>query len=167
MSDPALPGTRYASSGDVSIAYQIMGNGPIDLIMVPGLVSHIEFAHESPGYTAFLRRLSTFARVITFDKRGQGLSDRISDAPSLEIRMDDVRAVMDAVGSKRAAIMGFSEGCAMSALFAATYPERVSKLLLFAGFAVPTMLLDDIQKVVAERTALWGTGALIKTACPS
>jgi class 3 adenylate cyclase len=167
MTDLALPGTRYALSGDVSIAYQIIGNGPIDLIIVPGLVSHIEFAHESPGYTAFLRRLSTFARVITFDKRGQGLSDRIADAPSLEIRMDDVRAVMDAVGSKQAAIMGFSEGCAMSALFAATYPERVSKLLLFGGFAVPTMLLDDIQKVVADRMKLWGTGVLIKTACPS
>lgn len=167
MSDLNLPVTRYALSGDVSIAYQIIGDGPIDLIMVPGLVSHIEFVHKSPGYTAFLRHLSTFARVITFDKRGQGLSDRISDAPSLEVRMDDVRAVMDAVGSKRAAIMGFSEGCAMSALFAATYPEQVSKLLLFGGFAVPTMLLDDIQKVVAERVKLWGTGVLIKTSCPS
>jgi pimeloyl-ACP methyl ester carboxylesterase len=160
MTDFELPITRYALSGDVSIAYQIMGNGPIDLIIVPGLVSHIEFAHESPGYTAF-------ARVITFDKRGQGSSDRISDVPSLEIRMDDVRAVMDAVGSKQAAIMGFSEGCAMSALFAATYPERVSKLLLFGGFAVPTMLLDNIQKVVAERVKLWGTGVMIKTSCPS
>jgi class 3 adenylate cyclase len=168
MSDLALPATLYALSGDVSIAYQVMGNGPVDLIMVPGLVSHIEFAHESPGYTVFLRRLSMFARVVTFDKRGQGLSDRISDAPSLEVRMDDVRAVMDAVGSKRASILGFSEGCAMSALFAATYPERVSKLLLFGAFAVPTMVLhDEIHKVVAERVRLWGTGVTIKTACPS
>jgi class 3 adenylate cyclase/pimeloyl-ACP methyl ester carboxylesterase len=167
MSDPMLPVTRYALSGDVSIAYQVMGDGPIDLILVPGLVSHIEFMHESPGYTAFLRRLSTFARVVTFDKRGQGLSDRISDAPSLEIRMDDVRAVMDAVGSKQAAIMGFSEGCAMSALFAATYPDRVSKLILFGGFAVPTMLLENLQRLVTERVSLWGTGASMKTTFPS
>ena len=107
MGDFALPVTRYALSGDVSIAYQVMGDGPIDLVMVPGLVSHVEFLHEAPGYTAFLRRLSAFARVIVFDKRGQGLSDRISGAPSLKERMDDVRAVMDAVGSKSAAIMGF------------------------------------------------------------
>src|SRR3974390_1510416 len=135
MTDLKLPETRYVFSGDVSIAYQVMGNGPVDIIVVPGLFSHVEFLHEMPGYTAFLRRLSAFARVVTFDKRGQGLSDRISDAPSLEQRMDDVRAVMDAVGSQRAVIMGFSEGCAMSALFAATYPERVSQLILFGGFA--------------------------------
>src|SRR6202166_4980807 len=107
-----LPVTRYAVSGDVNIAYQVMGAGPVDIIMVPGLVSHVEFLHEMTGYTAFLRRLSTFARVIAFDKRGQGLSDRISGAPSLEQRMDDVRTIMEAVGSRRAAIMGFSEGCA-------------------------------------------------------
>src|ERR1700733_10107265 len=136
MSEFALPETRYALSGEVNIAYQAMGNGPVDIIMVPGVVSHIEFLHETPGYTAFLRRLSAFARVVTFDKRGQGLSDRISGAPSLEERMDDVRAVMDTVSSKRAAVMGFSEGCTMSALFAATYPERVSRLILFGGFAV-------------------------------
>src|SRR5208283_4313204 len=142
MTDFELPVTRYAISGEVNIAYQTMGAGPVDIIMVPGFISHVEFMHELAGYTAFLRRLSTFARVITFDKRGQGLSDRISGAPSLEERMDDVRAVMDAAGSKRAALMGFSEGCAMSALFAATYPERVSNLLLFGGFALSTMVGD-------------------------
>jgi pimeloyl-ACP methyl ester carboxylesterase len=94
MSDFELPVTRYAMSGDVSIAYQTMGDGPIDLIIVPGMVSHVEFMHEGPGYTASLRRLSSFARVVTFDKRGQGLSDRMSGAPSLEQRMDDVRAIM-------------------------------------------------------------------------
>ena len=120
MSELELPATRYAVSGDVNIAYQTMGDGPIDLIMVPGIVSHIEFMHEMPGYTAFLRRLSKFARVISFDKRGQGLSDRISGAPTLEQRLDDVRAVMDHVGSRRAALLGFSEGCAMSAMFAAS-----------------------------------------------
>ena len=94
MTELRLPQTRYASSGDVSIAYQVMGEGPIDLVMVPGTMSHVEAFHEPPGYTAFLRRLSGFARVVTFDKRGQGLSDRIEGAPSLETRMDDVRAVM-------------------------------------------------------------------------
>ena len=93
MNDFVLPATRYALSGDCSIAYQATGEAPIDLVMVPGVASHIEFFHETPGYTAFLRRLAEFARVITFDKRGQGLSDRVS-APSLEERMDDVRAVM-------------------------------------------------------------------------
>src|SRR5580693_7287645 len=100
MSDFALPETRYALSGDVNIAYQLMGDGPEDIILVPGSVSHIEFQHEMTGYTAFLRRLSTFARVVTFDKRGQGLSDRISGAPTLEQRIDDMRAIMDSVGSR-------------------------------------------------------------------
>jgi class 3 adenylate cyclase/dienelactone hydrolase len=167
MNDFALPVTRYALSGDVSIAFQVMGDGPIDLVMVPGVVSHVEFMHELPGYTAFLRRLSNFARVIAFDKRGQGLSDRVSGgAPSLEERMDDVRAVMDAAKSKRAALMGFSEGCAMSALFAATYPERVSNLLLFGGFALSTMV-GDFEKKSAERLKNWGSGNSIKLACPS
>jgi class 3 adenylate cyclase/pimeloyl-ACP methyl ester carboxylesterase len=167
MDDFILPVTRYALSGEVNIAYQTMGTGPVDIIMVPGLVSHVEFMHEMPGYTAFLRRLSTFARVITFDKRGQGLSDRISDAPSLEQRMDDVRAVMDDVGSARAAIMGFSEGCSMSALFAATYPERVLQLILFGGFAVAAMLSNDMEGRIAQRVKLWGTGEMIKIIAPS
>ena len=163
MNDLELPETRYALSGDVNIAYQVMGDGPIDMVLVPGIVSHVEFAHELPGCTAFLGRLSRFARVITFDKRGQGLSDRISGAPSLEQRMDDVRAVMDAVGSQRAVLLGFSEGTAMSALFAATYPERVSRLVLFGGFAsgeVP-------QGWIEERVKSWGTGAMINTLMPS
>lgn len=162
MSEVALLETRYALSGDVNIAYQVMGAGPVDIIMVPGVVSHIEFLHEFDGYTAFLRRLSAFARVVTFDKRGQGLSDRISGAPSLEQRMDDLRAIMEAI--KHAAILGFSEGCAMSALLAATYPERVSRLVLFGGFSIPTMLTEE--KIV-QRVKLWGTGAMIKTASPS
>src|SRR5450631_244225 len=112
MTDFALPETRYALSGDVNIAYQVLGDGPVDIILVPGVVSHVEFLHEMPGYTNFLRRLSNFGRVVTFDKRGQGLSDRIMDAPSLEQRMDDVRAVMDDIGSQRAVLLGFSEGSA-------------------------------------------------------
>src|SRR3977135_3162853 len=145
MNDFALPETRYAVSGDINIAYQTMGSGPVDIIMVPGFVSHVEFAHELAGYTAFLRRLSTFARVVTFDKRGQGLSDRISGAPSLEQRMDDVRAIMEAISSQRAIVFGHSEGCPMSALFAATYPERVSQLILFGGVLHAAMLPNDLN----------------------
>src|SRR6202045_2475779 len=113
MADFVLPEIRYALIGDLNIAYQTIGDGPFDIIMVPRVVSHVEFMHELAGYTAFLRRLSTFARVVTFDKRGQGLSDRMSGAPSLEQRRDDVRAIMDEIGSPRAVLMGFSEGCPM------------------------------------------------------
>jgi pimeloyl-ACP methyl ester carboxylesterase len=171
MSDFELPVTRYAASGDVNIAYQTMGAGPVDIIMVPGLISHVEFTHEMAGYTAFLRRLSTFSRVVTFDKRGQGLSDRISGAPSLEQRMDDVRAVMDDVGSQRAVVVGFSEGCPMSVLFAATYPERVAQLVLFGGFALASALVpNDLEERIAglvKLVKLWGTGNMIKTVMAS
>jgi class 3 adenylate cyclase len=169
MSDFVLPTTRYAVSGEVNIAYQTMGDGPIDMVIVPGVVSHVEFAHELPGYTAFLRRLSTFARVVTFDKRGQGLSDRISGAPSLEQRMDDVRAIMDDIGSQRAALLGVSEGSPMSSLFAATYPERVSQLILYGGFARAADLWgsdSSIEKVL-RRIKHWGSGGLIKAVVPS
>jgi len=167
MSDFELPVTRYATSGEVNIAYQTMGTGPLDIVMVPGFVSHVEFAHELPGCTAFLRRLSKFARVVTFDKRGQGLSDRISDAPSLEVRMDDVRAVMDDIGSQRAVVMGFSEGSAMSVLFAATYPERVVQLVLFGGYSSANFLLKGLEERVARLVKSWGTGEVMKTVIPS
>src|SRR6476660_1453376 len=169
MADFELPVTRYAFSGDVNIAYQTMGTGPVDIIMVPGFVSHVEFAHELAGYTAFLRRLSSFARVVTFDKRGQGLSDRISGAPSLEQRMDDVRAVMDDIGSQRTVLLGLSEGSAMSALFAATYPERVSQLILYGGFARGADLWgsDSSMEKVSRRIKHWGSGGLIKGVIPS
>ena len=167
MNDFTLPETRYALSGDINIAYQVMGTGPLDIVMVPGFVSHVEFTHELAGYTAFLRRLSTFARVVTFDKRGQGLSDRISGAPSLEQRMDDVRAVMDDIGSQRAVIVGFSEGSAMSVLFAATYPERVVQLILFGGFAFSTFLSNDHEERIGRLVKAWGTGEVMKTVIPS
>jgi pimeloyl-ACP methyl ester carboxylesterase len=99
MSDFALPVTCYAQSGDLNIAFQTMGNGPVDIILIPGFISHVEFTHEMIGYTSFLRRLSAFARVVTFDKRGQGLSDRADGVAPLEQRMDDVRAIMDEIGS--------------------------------------------------------------------
>jgi class 3 adenylate cyclase len=169
MTDFALPGTRYAQSGDINIAYQVMGNGPIDVIMVPGMVSHVEFAHEIPGVTAFLRRLSSFARFVMFDKRGQGLSDRMSGAPSLEQRMDDVGAVMDAIGSQRAVLLGFSEGCAISALFAATYPKRVSHLILYGGFACSAdrMTQSAWQARLDRLVTGWGTGILLRELIPS
>ncbi|MGO8797534.1 MAG: adenylate/guanylate cyclase domain-containing protein [Roseiarcus sp.] len=163
MSDFELPDTRYALSGDVNIAYQTMGHGPVDLILVPGIVSHVEFLHEMPGYTAFLRRLATFARVVTFDKRGQGLSDRVAGAASLEQRVDDVRAIMDDIGSPGAALLGFSEGSPMSAFFAAANPERVSKLILFGGFAKAFLTPEALSR----RVKAWGTGALIADAAPS
>jgi pimeloyl-ACP methyl ester carboxylesterase len=167
MNDFVLPETRYALSGDVNIAYQVMGDGPVDIILVPGVVSHVEFLHEIPGYTAFLRRLSNFARVVTFDKRGQGLSDRMSGAPSLEQRMDDVRAIMDDIGAQQAVLLGFSEGCAMSALFTATYPERVSHLILFGGFVRSSELSDDPEERIRQRLKLWGSGAMINLLMPS
>jgi class 3 adenylate cyclase/alpha-beta hydrolase superfamily lysophospholipase len=163
MSDFVLPETHYALSGDVNLAYQVMGDGPVDLVLVPGLISHVEFLHELPGYTAALRRLSRFARVVTFDKRGQGLSDRMSGAPSLEQRMDDVRAVMDSIGSARAILIGFSEGAAMSVLFAATYPERVPHLVL-VGAWVRASVPDDVWRERLERAVkAWGTGQVLKT----
>lgn len=169
-----LPETRYAWAGDICIAYQVMGEGGggrPDLIMVPGIVSHVEFFHEMPQYTAFIRGCSSFARVIAFDKRGQGLSDSITGSPSLEERMEDLRAVMDAVGIERTALLGISEGCAMSALFAATYPEAVAKLILYGGFARFTKAADyphmrDID-VYLRSVRYWGTGASIKSFAPS
>jgi pimeloyl-ACP methyl ester carboxylesterase/class 3 adenylate cyclase len=126
--------TQYTKSGDVNIAYQVTGDGPFDLVFVVGFVSHLELATRMPSFAPFLERLASFCRLIRFDKRGTGMSDRVSGAPSLETRMDDVRAVMDAVGSQRAAFYGLSEGAAMSILFAATYPERVAALVLRSAF---------------------------------
>ncbi len=124
------PETRYALSGDIHIAYQVVGDGPFDLIFIPGYVTHVELQWTLPGFEAFLNDLGSFSRLIRFDKRGTGMSDPVSGAPSLETRMDDVRAVMDAVGSERAAFYGLSEGAAMSILFAATYPERTAALIV-------------------------------------
>ena len=131
------PKTEYARSGDVHIAYQVVGQGPLDLVYVPGWVSHVEQAWEEPTLARFLCRLGSFSRLIVFDKRGTGLSDRVPDdkLPTLEERMDDLRAVMDAAGSERAAVFGVSEGGNLCALFAATYPERTTSLVMFGTFA--------------------------------
>ena len=167
MADFTLPITRYALSGDVNIAYQVMGDGPVDIVLVPSTVSHIEGLHELPGYTAFMRRLSSFARVIVFDMRGQSLSDRMTGAPSLEQRTDDIRAVMDAAGSRRATLMGFSGGASMSMLFAATHPDRVSGLVLFGAMAVGAAQRDGlaiIEEQISERMKHWGDGTFVKNA---
>jgi pimeloyl-ACP methyl ester carboxylesterase len=127
--------TRYARSGDVNIAYQVVGNGPFDLVFVPGFVTHLELAWTLPGFGSFLEALASFSRLIKFDKRGTGMSDPVAGAPTLETRMDDVRAVMDAAGSRRAALFGVSDGASMSVLFAATYPERTAALVLRSAAA--------------------------------
>ena len=129
------PETRYARSGDVAIAYQVVGEGPFEVVMVPGFVSHVELGWDIPGHRELRRRLSSFARLIVFDKRGTGMSDRAVAPASFEERSDDIRAVMDAAGSSRAALVGISEGAPMSILFAATYPTRVAALVLVAPFA--------------------------------
>jgi class 3 adenylate cyclase len=126
--------TRYAKSGEIHIAYQVSGEGPFDIVFVPGFVSHVEIETAIPARAAFFRRLESFARLIRFDKRGTGMSDRVSGAPSLEARMDDVRAVMDAVGSHRAAFYALSEAAAMCLLFAATHPQRTAALVVRSAY---------------------------------
>jgi DNA-binding winged helix-turn-helix (wHTH) protein len=143
--DEAVMGeTRYAKSGDVHVAYQVIGDKGPDLVLVPGWVSHVEYAWQDPAFATFLRRLASFSRLIILDRRGTGLSDAVTDLPSLEQRMDDVRAVMDEAGSDQATLFGISEGGPMCILFAATYPERTRALALF-GTAACWMRSGDYQ----------------------
>src|SRR5690242_1902571 len=130
-----IPATRYVKSDGVHIAYQVIGEGPFDLLFVPGFVSNIESMWQSPDQSAFFRRLASFSRLILFDKRGTGMSDRGSQIFTLEQRMHDVRAILDEVGSERATLFGVSEGGPMSLLYAATYPERTSGLILYGTYA--------------------------------
>jgi class 3 adenylate cyclase len=156
------PETRYAKSGDLSIAYQAIGSGPLDLVIVPGFVSNLDAHWETPGWRHFFSRLAAFSRLIRFDKRGTGLSDRMAGVATLEERMDDVRAVMDAVGSERAALFGLSEGGPMSLLFSATYPERARALVLYGTYARhPTLTLDVLPKHREIIDRAWGTGECI------
>jgi pimeloyl-ACP methyl ester carboxylesterase len=153
------PETRYARSGDVRIAYQVVGDGPLDLVFVPGFVSNLDLGWEDPAWADFFSRLAAFSRLILFDKRGTGLSDRVAGIANLEERMDDVRAVMDAVGSERAALFGVSEGGPMSLLFAATYPERARALVLYGSYARhPTLSHDNIDEHGRLIDEPWGTG---------
>src|SRR5215470_5409225 len=131
----AQPETRYARSGEVSIAYQVFGDGPFDVVISLPSSSHLGLAWEVPMMRAYFERLASFARVINFDKRGVGLSDKSAGYSSPETRMDDIRAVMDAARSERAALIGWSEGVRLGALFAATYPDRVWALVACGGIA--------------------------------
>jgi pimeloyl-ACP methyl ester carboxylesterase len=169
------PQTRYARSGDVNIAYQVVGEGVDDLIFVPGFVSNIDVFWEEPVVVRFLERLASFTRLILFDKRGTGLSDRVSNVPNLETRMDDVRAVMDAAGSSRAALLGCSEGAAMCLLFAATYPGRTTALIMDGSFARRTWSPDhpwgptkeELERTVEAAVRDWGGPVGIETRAPS
>lgn len=170
-----LPTTRYAKSGGVNIAYQTLGDGPRDLVVVPGWVSNIDVFWEEPSMARLFTRLASFSRLILFDKRGTGLSDRVNDMPSLEVRMDDVRAVMDAVDSKRAALFGYSEGGAMCALFAATYPDRATALIMGGSYSRRTWTPDhpwgpttDQLLAFAEQVERdWGGAVGIEARWPS
>jgi pimeloyl-ACP methyl ester carboxylesterase/DNA-binding winged helix-turn-helix (wHTH) protein len=142
LSETAIGPVKYARSGSVNIAYQVVGNGPIDLVFVMGWVSHLEYYWREPSFARFLQRLARFSRLILFDKRGTGLSDPVTEMPTLEQRMDDVRAVLDAVGSQRAALLGVSEGGPMCALFAATYPNRTEAIVMVGTYARRTRAFD-------------------------
>ena len=161
--------TRYARSGDVSIAYQVLGDGPFDVVRIPGSISNIEVMWQVPPLASFVTALAEFSRLLHFDKRGSGLSDRIAGYATLEERMDDVRAVMDATGSERAAIFGISEGGPMSLLFAATYPERTMALVLYGSFARALWAPDypwgpteaDFRREADEEERRWGEPAFM------
>ncbi len=166
MANVTIPETKYAKSGDIHIAYQVFGAGPLDLVFVGSWVHQIEHLWELPVAARFLSRLSAFSRVITFDKRGSGLSDRVAGMPSVEERMDDLRAVVDAVGSDFAALFGTSEGGALCAVFAATYPERTHSLIMcgsgprFARSEDFPWGFSDAQRALIEQyiETLWGSG---------
>ncbi len=169
------PKVHYAKSGDISIAYQVTGNGPIDLVRVPGWISNIDYDWEYPPYARLIERFSQFSRYIRFDKRGTGLSDREVGYPTLEQRMDDVRAVMDAAGSERAVLFGTSEGGNMCILFAATYPERTAALILHGCQArgewapdypwAPTR--EETERELAAMAENWGEAFDLKDGAPS
>jgi class 3 adenylate cyclase len=171
------PETRYARSGNVNIAYQVVGEGSLDLVLVHGWVNHLDLMWDEPGGARALERLASFARLILFDKRGTGLSDRVADAalPTLEQRMDDVRAVMDSVGSRRAALFGISEGGPMCALFAATYPARTHSLVMYGSYAkwirepeYPwAMTREEHERAFAAFEKHWGTPVGLQRIAPS
>jgi class 3 adenylate cyclase len=160
-----VPATHYVKSDGIHIAYQVLGEGPFDLLFVPGFISNVEATWRSPGLSAFFRRLASFCRLILFDKRGTGMSDRGSQIFTLEQRMHDVRAILDEVGSKQAALFGASEGGPMSLLYAATYPQRTSALVLYGSYAKRSWAPDypfgwneeQWQRVLDDIEHHWGT----------
>lgn len=166
------PQIQYAKSGDLNIAFQVVGNGPLDLVWVPPFTSNLEIGWELPSYRHFFERLGSFSRVIIFDKRGTGLSDRvpIDEIPTLEERMDDIRAVMDHAGSKRAALFGNSEGSSVAAVFAATYPERTMALIAyssFVGFSVLRQIEEPVQRFFGGLEEFWGQGLVLPIFAPA
>jgi class 3 adenylate cyclase len=170
------PNVRYARSGDVNIAYQVVGDGAFDLVLVPGFISHLDLDWDEPRSAHFLYRLASFSRLIRFDKRGTGLSDRPRGLPDLETRMDDVRAVLDAVGSQRAVLFGYSEGGPLSVLFAGTFPERTSGLVLYGTYAKRRDPDDDYpwastwerrQGYASETERTWDSDADMSTMAPN
>jgi class 3 adenylate cyclase/alpha-beta hydrolase superfamily lysophospholipase len=169
------PRTRYAKSGDAHIAYQVVGDGPIDVVLVPGFVSNVEHYWEMPGVPQIFERVASFSRLILFDKRGTGLSDPVVGVPTLDERMDDLKAVLDAVGSKRAALWGISEGGPMSLLFAASHPDRTTALILYgttprfsSGEDWPFGWTQEFtENGLAEIEEHWGDGALMEMFAPS
>jgi pimeloyl-ACP methyl ester carboxylesterase len=157
------PETRYARSGELRIAYQVVGSGSLDLVFVPGFVSNLDLWWEEPAWANFFSRLAAFSRLILFDKRGTGLSDRMANIANLEDRMDDVRAVMDAAHCERAALFGISEGGPMSLLFAATYPERARALVLYGCYARhPTLSGNVLERNIEFIDRAWGTGGVLR-----
>lgn len=164
------PTTRYAKSGDVHIAYQVFGDGPLDLVVAPGFVSHIDNYWDEPSFARWLSRLGRFSRVVIFDKRGTGLSDRVSELPGMDQRMDDVRAVMDAAGVERAAVMGISEGGSLASLFAAHHPARCQSLVLYGSFAQFTSWFptdEALEGLFQYIDSDWGSGASLPLFAPS
>jgi pimeloyl-ACP methyl ester carboxylesterase len=172
---PSPPTTRYARSGDVHIAYQVIGDGPVDLVLVPGWVSNVEAFWDYAPSAAFLNGLSAMARVIIFDKRGTGLSDRVAFLPGLETRIDDLRAVLAAVGSSRAVLCGYSEGGPLCALYAATYPSQTSALVVIGSYAARAWRSDapwgrtrqQLDDFCRHCEADWGAPIAIKRIMPS
>jgi pimeloyl-ACP methyl ester carboxylesterase len=170
------PETRYAKCDDLNIAYQVVGDGPVDLVFVVGWISHLDFQWLNPTFASFLVRLASFSRLIIFDKRGTGLSDPLSEPPAYDERMGDIRAVMDAAGSKRAAVVGYSDGGPLAALFAAANPERTEALILWDTFATPSLDQDDrpdgdvfrrIDRLTVEAIEHWGEGRFLYAAAPT
>ena len=155
-----MPETRYAARPDgVNIAYQVVGDGPMDIVYAPGFVSHLDLQWTDPGFTRFLERLGSFARLIMFDKPGTGVSDPVSSLPTLEERVQDIRIVMDAAGSEQATIMGFSESGATCVLFAASAPERVRSLILYGSFPCAEMPDERPAEMSEDEFAAWGQQA--------
>jgi class 3 adenylate cyclase len=170
-----IPETRYAKSGNVHIAYQVLGSGPIDVVLIPGLFTHVEHQWDEPSFARFLERLASFARLIILDARGAGLSDRALELPPIEEQMDDVLAVLDAVGSSSAAFFGWSQAGPMAMMFAASHPERTRALVLYATYATPRAApgspwgrsrewMDEFDRLIDEQ---WGTGVFLEQVAPS